>query len=417
MTPGQRGARLAGRIRRMRAGPVLAISSLVHVALLAIVVPANEAPLTPFVVPQLPARTAPAAPIVEVALLDDTSASVATSPGVATAAIVVGPARRGAGASTAAVQTSPGTAHDEVGTAKGAASGIMHMRGGVDLGLETAIGERLAAEPGHRAQEPYKTGRVERHHDGTAVVDDAVTKMNIDRDGNVHLHDKADIDIHFHLPVPTFHFDIDEARHELGKAITEWYADPYKMTRYGPTADLPEHLKAVQGACDQYDSIWCEDPNAPDYEKRLHETKKQTGSMASGKADFTAYLMRKLAHADPYASRKLKLLDDTRDERVDMGGAYRAKHLEESREIMRKNLLWLWQETKDPAARRQTLFEMWDECAEGEGPMGEAGERARVVVIDWIREHLPAGSPDAYSADEVARLCAKRSSKQPFAPY
>jgi len=410
MTPGQRGARPAGRIHTMRPGHVLAISLVAHVALLALIVPTTEPVLRPFVVPQLPAPPAPA--FVEVALLDD-------APGVSllsAAGASAGPARHGVPATGAsAIQTSSGTVPDEVGTAKGAASGTMHMRSGVDLGLATEVGERMAAEPGHRGHEPTKSGRVDRHHDGTATVDDEVTKMDIDRDGKVHLHDKADIDIHFHLPIPTFHFDIDEARHELGKVITEWYADPYKMTKYGRTADLPEHLKAVPGACDQYDSVWCEDPLAPDAEKRLHETKK--GSMAHGKADFTAYLMRKLAHADPYSSRKLKLLDDTRDERVDMGGAFHARQLGESREIMRQNLLHLWQTTKDAAARREALFEMWDECAEGEGPMGEAGERARVVVIDWIREHLPAGSADAYTPDELAQLAAKRSSKQPFTPY
>jgi hypothetical protein len=38
-------------------------------------------------------------------------------------------------------------------------------------------------------------------------------------------------------------------------------------------------------------------------------------------------------------------------------------------------------------------------------------------VIGWIRAKLPAGSPEAFTAVEVARLDAARSSRQHFQPY
>jgi hypothetical protein len=120
---------------------------------------------------------------------------------------------------------------------------------------------------------------------------------------------------------------------------------------------------------------------------------------------------------DPYASRKLKLLDDTRAERVESGGAYRAAQLERSAQLMARNLEALWRATADPAARREVLFELWDECAEGEGPAGAAGARARAMVIGWIGTHLPKGQPGAFSDEDIARLDARRSSKQHFAPY
>jgi len=85
--------------------------------------------------------------------------------------------------------------------------------------------------------------------------------------------------------------------------------------------------------------------------------------------------------------------------------------------MMRHNLERLWASTRDPAARRRALFELWDECGEGSGPLGEAGDRARGQVIGWIAAHLPSGSADAFTAEEIASLDARRSSKQHFAPY
>jgi hypothetical protein len=84
---------------------------------------------------------------------------------------------------------------------------------------------------------------------------------------------------------------------------------------------------------------------------------------------------------------------------------------------MRRNLEALWRATPDPAVRRDALFVLWDECAEGDGPIGEAGQRARTMVIGWIRTRLPAGSPDAFAPDEIIARSAHRASRQPFAPY
>jgi hypothetical protein len=136
-----------------------------------------------------------------------------------------------------------------------------------------------------------------------------------------------------------------------------------------------------------------------------------------GKADIVSWLAKKTGVGDLYGARKRKLLDDTRDERVGNGGAYRSEQLDRSAELMRKNLERLWASTRDPAARRRALCELWDECGEGEGPLGEAGERARGQVIGWIATHLPAGSSDAFTPDEIASCDARRSSKQHFAPY
>jgi hypothetical protein len=147
-----------------------------------------------------------------------------------------------------------------------------------------------------------------------------------------------------------------------------------------------------------------------------------------GTLDISAYLMRK-AGIDPFAARKLALLDATRDERAARGDAYRAEQLARSAELMRINLERLWASATSADERRIVLFELWDECAEGDGAIdsaqrfallrgpaqpdlvGEAGDRARAEVIGWIRaKHV------AYAPDELAALAKRRASKQEFAP-
>ena len=124
---------------------------------------------------------------------------------------------------------------------------------------------------------------------------------------------------------------------------------------------------------------------------------------------------------DPYASEKLAMLDRTRDQRVEIGKVYRREQLSHSAELMQANLARLWATTQDVAARKETVFALWDECAEPTGKEGdhegEAGTKARIIVVAFIRTHAPAGSAAAFTPDEIARLDAHRSSRQHFAPY
>ena len=67
--------------------------------------------------------------------------------------------------------------------------------------------------------------------------------------------------------------------------------------------------------------------------------------------------------------------------------------------------------------RRAALFELWDDCDEGPDERGQAGQRARAMITGFIGAHLPRGSADAYTEDEIRLLDARGSSQQPFAPY
>lgn len=136
-----------------------------------------------------------------------------------------------------------------------------------------------------------------------------------------------------------------------------------------------------------------------------------------GTFDVTDAMMRRQG-IDPYASYKLKVLDETRDERVAIGQRYRTQQLARSRQLVQAHLTRLWATTTDLAARKQALFELWDDCAEtGSAELVVAGRAAREHVVGFIRSKLPAGSAHAFTADELARLNRQRRSRIEFAPY
>jgi hypothetical protein len=133
--------------------------------------------------------------------------------------------------------------------------------------------------------------------------------------------------------------------------------------------------------------------------------------------DVTDGLMR--SHGiDPYSSYKLKILDETREERVAMGKQHRTQQLAMSAVHMKKNLERLWSMTSDIEKRKQGVFELWDDCAEtGAEELVVGGRSARAYVVGFIRTKLPAGSELAFSSDEIERLNRQRKSQATFAPY
>jgi hypothetical protein len=140
-------------------------------------------------------------------------------------------------------------------------------------------------------------------------------------------------------------------------------------------------------------------------------------SPLSAEFDVTDALMRSKG-IDPYSSYKLKVLDDTREERVAIGKRYRTQQLAQSKHHMQRNLDRLWATATDLAARKQGLFELWDDCAEtGSEELVTGGTAARAHVLGFIRSKLPAGSTDAFTQAELVHFNKQRKSRAPFAPY
>jgi hypothetical protein len=112
------------------------------------------------------------------------------------------------------------------------------------------------------------------------------------------------------------------------------------------------------------------------------------------------------------------VLDETRDERVAIGNRYRKQQLAQSKQLVQRNLDRLWASTSDLAARKQGLFELWDDCAEtGSEELVAGGTAARTHVIGFIRSKLPAGSTDAFTQTELVHFNKQRKSRATFAPY
>ena len=131
----------------------------------------------------------------------------------------------------------------------------------------------------------------------------------------------------------------------------------------------------------------------------------------AGTFDLTDAFMRDRGQ-DPYASSKLRYLDRTRDQRVEIGKRHRAAQLAQSTQLMAESLARLWATTRDPARRKSALFALWDECAEtGPEELVEAGAAARRVLVNFVHVKRVVFTPE-----ELAALNAKRRSSATFAP-
>jgi len=134
-----------------------------------------------------------------------------------------------------------------------------------------------------------------------------------------------------------------------------------------------------------------------------------------GSFDATDWAMR-MAGDDPYSAEKLAYLDRTREQRVIVGKRYRKEQLARSAQLMQVNLERLWRVSGDVAARKQAVFELWDDCAEtGEQELVEGGEQARALLARWVQTKLTGAA--AYTDDELRRLNANKRSKARFDPY
>lgn len=191
-------------------------------------------------------------------------------------------------------------------------------------------------------------------------------------DGRVELEDKRNFNIKLNLP----------DKRMIAGLVESWQADPYGHA-------MGESKVAVP-----------------------------TENLISGGFDITDALTRWMGD-DPYSAAKLAFLERTREERAQIARKQTAESLQTSVANLRRHVSSIWRRTDMPASeRRAILFELWDECAETGSPGElEAARAARATVLGFIRRELPAGSPDAYTADELGALNRARGSTMAFAPY
>jgi hypothetical protein len=302
-------------------------------------------------------------------------------------AIARGPARAAATTATTAIEPGAGSNEDPR-----TVNPMFSMRNDrqIDLRLRPQLHDPLDRAPRgtDAVREQPPSGELAPSGGGTHRSDKGVFTAKVNRDGSVDLKDARNLRVS--IPDPR------KLPGTAARKISEWAAKDDK------TPHDPER-EAINTHRPQ------DTDTRPDHGK--------TVKIIGGGFDVTDALMRR-KKIDPYAAAKLKYLDSTRDERVQIGNRYRKQQLAQSAALMQKNLDALTASTADAVAKKQALFELWDDCAEtGSEALVEGGKAARALVIGYLRARFPAGSATAYTAAELERFNRRKASKATFEPY
>lgn len=134
--------------------------------------------------------------------------------------------------------------------------------------------------------------------------------------------------------------------------------------------------------------------------------------------DITDAVMRRLGD-DPYRYRKLKFERETRRLRASLRADWKHRVEVSYFRQLPGRLLGLWRRTDlSPAQRRKILFQLWEECLEPDATRpGRKAQRARGMILAFIRKHLPRGSAHAYTVAELAIYLKRRQGRPAFDPY
>lgn len=144
------------------------------------------------------------------------------------------------------------------------------------------------------------------------------------------------------------------------------------------------------------------------------------------------------AGEDPYARLKAALLKGTFEMRLRMAIDFHKRQIDKRLKRLDGELDKIWtDERRELAARKELLFQRWDECDEpdaiasaadlpGFGAVENseldearhgAAASARKRILKFIRERAPKGSGEAFTSAELADMNRRRASKQKFDPY
>jgi len=317
-------------------------------------------------------------------------ATVETSAG-----LVTEPAPIGAVGSDIGGVGEPGT---EPGTRSGG-PGILAMRrdGPIDLsprhvaeGLEVSGGvPPPPRSPASGELAPSGNGTFSSQHGGFGAT--------VARDGSVKFKDTPAFSVGLRLPNPK------TLAKNSARQLETWFDDPGAAIR---AAD--RNPNRSEGGPSAPSPVAAKDLPPP----------LATVPIIGGAAELTDWIMRR-GGIDPYASAKRDYLERTRDERAALRQERDAQLLARSVQTIRGHLTRAWARADlDAPARRRALFELWDDCVEdGDEEVVGAGNRARAAAIGFVRAHLPAGSPDAFTPAEIIAFNRTRTSRATFAPY
>lgn len=205
----------------------------------------------------------------------------------------------------------------------------------------------------------------------------------------------------------------------------------------------PGRIKqSSQGAGGEYQKR-LKDAFAPDDIGGKIKWAPNSGVSTGTSGDVTDIMMRSRGQ-DPYAAAKLSFLETTKEWRSTLR---RKAHRMNVARYLRKlpaYLKTLWEDSSlSTSHKKMILFELWDECIEPlvDNPTSrphsktnvdehtakqdnphtsenmESSQKARRIIIEFIRKHLPSTDANSYTTDELNRYNQQRSGKKNFSPY
>jgi hypothetical protein len=130
--------------------------------------------------------------------------------------------------------------------------------------------------------------------------------------------------------------------------------------------------------------------------------------------DLTELAMRG-AKQDPYYTEKRRFSEFTDKLRDDLRKKARDERGDQALVTLGEQLRDIWRDGSSAASRRLKLYEKWADSTEDKDD--KVGRKSRHAVEDFIRGHLPAGSPDGFTSDELDKLNSDRQGLAPFSPY
>jgi hypothetical protein len=197
-------------------------------------------------------------------------------------------------------------------------------------------------------------------------------RAELRRDGSVTFHDRPAVGIAIHPICPSC------LRRELGRGLRAWWRDP-RTGGISLTGLLP---------------------------------------LLSGRFELTDLLLRRLGQ-DPYGHDKMRVLEATRERRVEMRRQQGREALRAALAALPGQLAALWHAPgASPAEKRHLLYLLWAEsAAPDDAELAAAARSVRATILAFIRRELPRGSRLSYTPAELERLNRGRSGAQQFAPY
>jgi len=113
---------------------------------------------------------------------------------------------------------------------------------------------------------------------------------------------------------------------------------------------------------------------------------------------------------DPYASAKLRFLQETSSWRGALRRAARRRARRAYFARLPQVLRGLWKRTDITTLRKRALlFELWEECLEpGRTTLSVQAQQARWMILRFIQKHLPSSGPRSFTRRELSWMGKRR---------